>query len=390
MARAPGVAERLRRSARAAADRLVLPAENRLVGLDEQVRRWRSDGPTIGYVGYTWGRNLGDSACLLAARRLLPGATVVDWCRSWPGAVRRRASFDAAMVGGGTLIGRAGWLDEFQSIATSPGAPTFLIGTGVEDPESEAWGLTEQAVAERWAPVLREMAHLSVRGERSAAILRELYGLEAPAVGDLALALEAPASDPLDKVLGVCLGVPGDGMWGTSQQVMEASLEVGRALLDEGWRLRIITVWPLPDRSFNDEFARLLGRPDRVSVSTCTTAEPFMDAVGGCTVLLAERLHALVLASVAGVPSVAMAYRPKTEEFMASIDRSDWCVRTSAVDGDVLLDQVRALADGRDAHASQIRDAVAARRSALEGQAASIGAMLRDRPPAGSIALGPG
>ena len=370
---------RLRPTLSGATDRLGLGAENRLVGLGEHYRRWCSTNPTIGYVGYTFGGNLGDNACLLAAHHLLKDATVIDWCRSWPRAVRQWSTFDAAMLGGGTLIGRSGYLPLLQSLATSPDMPMFLIGTGVEDPASEVWGLTDPSIAERWVPVLRQMSHVSVRGDRSAAILKENYGLDVPVVGDLALALEAPLEDADDKTLGICLGDPGDGMWGSSQQVKDAVLAVGRTLLAEGWRLRIFTVWPTPDRLITTELARELGGGNRVSVVTCTEANSFLSQVGSCTVLIGERLHAVVLASIMGVPSIALAYRPKTEDFMSSLGRDEWCTRTSDVNSAVLLEQVSELVQRRDHHAALLIDAVAVRRRALEEQAASITALLRSR-----------
>ena len=346
-----------------------------MIGLAEHRRRLRSTRPTVAYAEFTFARNLGDEACLVAARSLFGEATVVDWGRSWPIALRRRASFHAAMLGGGTLVGRQGFLTMLEETEATTDGPSFMIGAGVEDPESERWGLTTPGIVKRWQPTLARMSRLSARGPRSADLLRELYGVTAPMVGDLALALDAPIPEASDKVLGICIGTPGDGMWGSTQHVLDTTVAVARTMLDEGWRLQITTVWPIADRAATAALVK-----HRVTVSTCTKPRDFLAHVGRCTMILGERLHALVLASVVGVPTLAMAYRPKTEDFMASIGRSEWSTRTSQVAPRRLVEQLVELADDRDRHSEQTMTAVGARRAALRAEAAAISALVTPGP----------
>lgn len=109
----------------------------------------RTTRTSVGYVGYTFGGNLGDDACLRAARALLPSVAMTDWCRAWPHGMRERLTFDSTMVGGGTLVGRSGFLAEFESMARRNQGPTFALGVGVEDPLSAEWGLTNSEIAAR-------------------------------------------------------------------------------------------------------------------------------------------------------------------------------------------------------------------------------------------------
>ena len=354
-------------------DHLVLRTRNRARGALELAALRRSGPDAVAYVGYTVGGNLGDDACLAAGRELLEGAHLSDWCVSATTAPRLRPQVGAVMLGGGTLVGRRGFLAHLETVRTVPSAPSFAIGVGVEDPESETWGLTDRRTEEAWIPHLAAMSQLSVRGPRSAEILRDRYGISAPVSGDLALALTPPATEPRERLLGICLAAPADGMWGGSvERMVEATLHAARVLLGAGWDLRLFTAWPTRDRSLTTEVARRIGAPGRVTVSTASSSEMFMVEAGRCTVLLGARLHSVVLAALAGVPSVALAYRPKTEDFMASIGRSEFCVRTSDVEGGGLVETIVALSDQHDRHAADQSAAIGTLRRALRTEAARI------------------
>jgi polysaccharide pyruvyl transferase WcaK-like protein len=280
------------------------------------------------------------------------------------------------MVGGGTLVGRAGLLDEFVSMAAASEGPRFSMGVGVEDPMDDEWHRTDQATTDRWRPELHAMTSLSVRGPRSAAILKEYYDIDARVAGDIVLGLPPVPAAPEDKLLGICLGSPGDGMWGSIDDVFDATVDVARWFLAHGWRIQLFNIWPLPDRAINRALATALGAGDRVQLSTCTTTDRYLALARHCTMLLGLRLHGLVLASVAGVPTMAMAYRPKTEDFMASIDRSMWCVRTSRVDPRSIRDDLLQVAEHRDEHAAATTAAASRHRSLLMAQAAEIARSL--------------
>ena len=73
--------------------------------------------------------------------------------------------------------------------ARQPGAPLSMVGAGVEDPEHAAAG-SGQAISEeldRWVPLLRRFAHVSVRGPRSQRLLAD-RGVSAWIAGDVAAA----------------------------------------------------------------------------------------------------------------------------------------------------------------------------------------------------------
>ncbi len=74
----------------------------------------------------------------------------------------------------------------------------------------------------------------------------------------------------------------------------------------------------------------------------------------------------MVLAAAAGVPALAIDYRPKCRDFQASIGRSEWVVSTLEVTRDVILDAVVELHEDRDRHVRAIRDHVDRARTKLE------------------------
>ena len=88
--------------------------------------------------------------------------------------------------------------------------------------------------------------------------------------------------------------------------------------------------------------------------------------------MVGERLHAVVLAAAAGVPSVMLEYQPKCLDFMESIGRTDWCVRTDRVTGPEILERIEALSQARSDHVVEIVTAVGELRRRLAVEVARV------------------
>ena len=93
--------------------------------------------------------------------------------------------------------------------------------------------------------------------------------------------------------------------------------------------------------------------------------------------MLGTRLHSIVMASIVDVPTVALAYRHKVEDFMASIDRSDWAIRTSEVDCASLTDAALELSGDRDMHSTSVSRAVASLEESLRRETSIARERLR-------------
>jgi polysaccharide pyruvyl transferase CsaB len=71
-----------------------------------------------------------------------------------------------------------------------------------------------------------------------------------------------------------------------------------------------------------------------------------LDTVAGlishCQLIVGMRLHSLVFATSAGVPVVALAYDAKVQQFMKSLELTDYCIELSSLTGDQLAQVMEA------------------------------------------------
>jgi len=354
---------------------------NYVQGLRESRLARQATSDLVAYYGYTAVNNLGDDACLTGARELFPSRTVLDWRRisdHAPAALRGTPRARAVQLGGGTLIGSLGFADGFRRAARELGAPTFALGTGVESVIAEQWGMTSDEAVAQWREILHDMTYLAVRGPQSAATLRELYGIDAPVCGDIALGISTPPPTPREKHLGMCLAAPADGVWESSvKKMFEANLDLARSLLRDGWTLQLFIFWPMHDRAITRKLVHALGDGDRVRVTAPSTPADFFRVARTCSVFVGTRLHSAVFASMLDIPTVALAYRPKADDFMASIGRTDWSLRADGISGERLRDAVERLSAEREQHAGQIHEAVGNLQLALRTHVAAADAALQ-------------
>jgi len=359
----------------------VTQAANYLNGVRESVRARRNDAGALAYYGYTAVNNLGDDACLVGARELSPGRTVLDWRRIdeyAPTTLRGRPRVDGVQLGGGTLIGSMGFAEGFRHVAKELRAPTIALGTGVESPLAAQWGITSDEAVDQWRSILTDMAYLAVRGPQSAATLRDVYGIDAPICGDVALGITTPPPTPREKHLGICVAAPADGVWESSvERLFDANLGVARSLLRDGWTLQFFIFWPMHDRAITTRIVHALGDSDRVSVSIPATPADFFARARHCSLFIGTRLHSAVFASMLAIPTVALAYRPKADDFMASIDRVDWSLHADNISSDRLRDAVEALSGERERHSTAIAASVGILQASLRHHVTAANAALR-------------
>ena len=329
--------------------------------------------PPIAYLGFNRRGNAGDDAIFLAHERSLPGARLAPLPLEFEratlallGRARRRPLHAGILVGGGTVVGRPQWRERLQLGVRAQAGPVAFTGVGIEDPEFE--GARQHADAgelARWAELLGGAAHLSVRGPRSAELLRDI-GIEAPVVSDPALLLgpDAPTADRVrPKLLGVNVADPEDQYAGTGSRVLDAATEALRDLQRSGWSVRLLAF----DRK-DLELARALGRAldGRAEVvAGHADVDGLLGAIAECDVLVGQRLHGVVFAAAMGVPALAIDYRPKCRDFQLSIGRGEWTVSTLEITAGRLRDAVVELHEGRAEHARQIEAEVAAAKQKL-------------------------
>ena len=337
----------------------------------------------VGYLGWSGRGNLGDDALLEVIRDNLPEARLTFPPMDVGGLVRHLAKRPAAgrstrhlVLGGGTAVGRANWRAAVHASAISCGASRHLIGVGVEDP---AFGglhsFSGRGELARWRSVLSSFSAVTVRGPRSAELL-DRVGVQAEVVGDPALLL-APSEESSDtaglrdtRTIAVSLGF-GDDLWGHDHaSVVAVVIGALARLAQDGWAVRLI-VMNRSDEAHAQQIAAALEGYD-VLTERPTTAAEFFAAVAPCSVMLAERLHAGVLAACADLPVVMVEYQPKCRDFMRSIGADELTVRTDALGVRLLLDLVeRAVSD------ESMRAGVATAVARMRGQLGEQVALLR-------------
>jgi len=334
------------------------------------------------YVGWTGQGNLGDDAI---AEALLPRLPAVE---PWhvphdPAGFARQVLSGAALgavnravlVGGGTVVGRRNW----RLLLTATGAllarrrPWHLIGIGVEDP---AFGgrnsFSDKDELARWVPMCERFDQITVRGPRSVELLGSV-GIQAEMVGDPALLHRArDGVEPRERLLGVNLGF-GDDLWGHDhERVVDEVAELVRGMVTDDWSVRFLVVNPKDEAATVAAIRRAAVPEERVELRRTFTVPDFLDAVGECTVLVAERLHALVLGAVAAVPLVGLEYQPKCGDFLASVGAEAHTVRTDRVDADLVREYVDAFAGAREGESARLLGRVEVLRARLSEELTRI------------------
>jgi len=343
-----------------------------------------SEASRVLYVGWTGRGNLGDDAI---ADALTPRLSNVErWhVPTDVSAFARRIAAGgmvgsgerALLLGGGTVIGRRNWRMLLRATGTllARRRPWYLIGAGVEDPVFQGRNsFSDSGELSRWADVCGRFARISVRGPRSAELLAEI-GVEAEVVGDPALLHDPVPVAVRDRLVGVNLGY-GDDLWGHDhERVVTETAVLLRELAEDGWSARLLVV-NRSDRRYALDCLRQSGIPsDRAEIRDTATVPDYLTAAGECTVLVAERLHALVLAAIVGTPLVGLEYQPKCADFMRSVGADRHLYRTDTATAEVLRTAVDELTERREAESARLTGAVATLRVRLDRELA----FLRER-----------
>ncbi|MCP3997016.1 MAG: glycosyltransferase [bacterium] len=293
--------------------------------------------PGVSYIGWLGRQNFGDEIMLRALRELLPDTNVGYEA---PGA-------KLLMLGGGTLINRLTYLESLRR-HDSPRVERVVFGTGVADPDY--WGITEPI--DQWLDFLDSCAHVGVRGPRSEAILRE-WGYEGSLeiIGDPGLSVRPSGSIVVENDLVVVSPAHTDGeLWGGSDADVFAALAgLATSLRNEGRRVAYLSCHPGDDR-FIMEIMRNSDTIDAEYVAAYADHETGLELLARAGVVVAERLHAAVIAAAGGTPFVAIEYRPKIRDFARSVGQEDLVVRSDQVSGDKLADLVGRATTGDHPH----------------------------------------
>lgn len=76
------------------------------------------------------------------------------------------------------------------------------------------------------------------------------------------------------------------------------------------------------------------------------SVEGVLERIASSDLLIAMRLHATIMATALGIPTIAVAYMPKVADYMASIQQSAFCERVEDATASWMVDRVKAIASG--------------------------------------------
>jgi polysaccharide pyruvyl transferase CsaB len=276
--------------------------------------------PQILMSGYYGAGNLGDEALLAGllealgtgraavrvaslapqATQQLHGVRAVHRLRGMPLALWRS---DVVVSGGGGLLQDATSARSLQyylgvlSAARALGKRVVVYGQSL-GPLSER-GAAQVARALHGVP-------LALRDAPSLALARQL-GLDAVRVADAALLLDAP-KPPTSTAADLLVLIPRGGY----PNISTTLAELGVAHQQRGGRVRIVLLHPAVDRL---EGERLLATLPRAELLEPQRPSEALTALAGVLAVISGRLHGLVLAAVAAVPTAGISYDPKVAGF---------------------------------------------------------------------------
>ena len=216
--------------------------------------------------------------------------------------------------------------------------------------ESGLW----ESQMDRWAPILRRCSYIGVRGPLSAESLKACGFDNVVIVGDPVIALaQHVGTAPGDSMrLGLNIGVSGGQVWGSELEIESQYIRLARAARRAGWDVQWFVIWP-GDLAVTRRAAEA-SRTGQYIHRVYGDYTRYMKLVGGMSVFVGMKLHAVALATCAFVPSIMVEYRPKCLDYMASIGQEQFTIRSDSLDGVDLLDRIDRIASNRAAHSFEL------------------------------------
>lgn len=298
--------------------------------------------PRLAFIsGAVGSENLGDEAFPEAMERLFPPFSMVDYRgeRSIGYVNQFLKTMQGGLMAGGTLINASPKHMKALDKCIRFLPRNIVFGTGVRSPHF--WGQDPAWVDYRkqWVEVLKRCDFVGVRGPISASLLEDA-GFTAEIVGDPALAFvdeTRTLGRPASRIhLGLNVGQSLGKVWGSEDQIVDEYAALARKARELGWRITWFVVWP-EDLEATRRAAEMSGTGENM-VCEYVDATRYMEHVQSLTFFVGLKLHAVVFAICAGVPSLMVEYRPKCRDFMQSVDQDHATIRSDEFEGEAVVE----------------------------------------------------
>jgi polysaccharide pyruvyl transferase WcaK-like protein len=347
--------------------------------------RMPSDYPTVGLVGfYGWG-NYGDELFWktfeehLGASMSLVNVLSPAWAAGRATLRQAVAGSDVILIGGGDIV--VPWERTRYWPPILLRRPVFIAGVGVPTwraPTAEGVGLLRTFFRH---PSVQSIA---ARDEASGAWIASELEPQVPVTisPDLTCALTLPAVErPLDPpIFGVAVRArPGGDDLSQVRRLCARAAALG-------YRVRPIVLATGETRAKDLVATGQLGLGDAELVAT-DDLDAISRAIGECSVFATMKFHGVVVATMYGVPTIAMMPTAKTRSFLTAVGRAADLAHFGAED---LPDRLTrdmpsiepeipmALRAGATAHLAQLRSEILAAAALGVGRAAASGQRRQD------------
>ena len=283
------------------------------------------------YVGGWLGwNNLGDKTLYEADKSLFTKLNIIHYPNhcgrflSYPNKILKPVQ--AGILAGGTLINSGGaFLQSFRECREFV-ERMYVFGTGVKQPYF--WNNIKNYKSDinSEVSILKNCKYIGVRGPLSKEVLNE-HGLHSEVIGDpvIFLSLDKKPVKTKEKILGINAGVSGQ-VWGNSvDNIADQFYKLAKLAITNKWTVKWFVVWP-EDLGIVKKIAYSLQDNPEI-ICEYNNYHNYLNEVKDVSVFVGMKLHAVVLAMCAYVPSVAIEYRPKCLDFMLSVNRGEYNIR---------------------------------------------------------------
>jgi len=308
--------------------------------------------PRLAYIGGFFGKkNLGDEALYDASESLFYKCSLLKFPRKrWLTRIAKvLPNIHCAVLAGGTIINRLeSWrhlADKYFDIFPF----SFVFGTGVAHPSFWSGRPRWKDTLKEWKPILEKCSYIGVRGPMSAQLLTDI-GLEnVQVVGDPVLTFAAEQSPEnasyIPDSIGLNIGQANGCLWGSEEHIQAEYVKLASLAAKAGWCVKWFVVYP-PDLAITENAAKHSGTNQEIHKIYCDAGR-YLESVRSLSTFVGMKLHAVVLATCAYVPSVMLEYRPKCRDYMQSIGQDAATIRTDKIKAEEIWEIVSALNSAR-------------------------------------------
>jgi len=146
--------------------------------------------------------------------------------------------------------------------------------------------------------------------------------------------------------IGLNIGQSLENVWGCEDSICAEYVRLATLARDKGWKVSWFVVWP-NDLSATEKAANLSGTADHI-YKIYEDYRSYLELVKQVSVFVGMKLHSVVLATCAYVPSIMLEYRPKCLDYMMSIGQQQDTIRTVKFRAEEVWDRVISKHASRD------------------------------------------